>query len=188
MPEFNAMTVTAIIVGILFTGVSIFFINAILEFIVFLLVNQKFKSDFKKAVIHSQPEWEDIKDIAHTLGIKTRVANLRIKNFRLRILKGEESELSSHRSVIEDYLSKYKIDEPFEGMPNDLRIHMERLRDRLDSKDTHLLNPLASQINELLTINEKKRKRDRLYTAGGFFVGIAGLAFALFQHFTQLTG
>ncbi|MEQ1638888.1 MAG: hypothetical protein ABL903_19690, partial [Methylococcales bacterium] len=107
-----------------------------------------------------------------------------IKKYYREIMAGREEELSSHKELIKSYIDQYRKDEPFEGLPNEVRIHLERLRDRINGEE-QLLEPLTSQIKDLLTVNDKEKRHLKYYTIGGFFVGLAGVAFSIYTTFTQ---
>ncbi|KRW82830.1 hypothetical protein [Marinobacter sp. P4B1] len=141
-----------------------------------------FSNDFKDTVKHSQPTWEDVKEIASTRGLTQSKIQYTIRKYYREIMAGREDDLSPHKELIKDYIDQYRKDEPFEGLPNEVRIHLERLRDQIDGNE-HLLEPLTSQIKDLLTINKKEQKHQKYYTIGGFFVGLAGFTFAIYTSF-----
>jgi hypothetical protein len=143
-----------------------------------------FSKDFKDTVKHSQPDWEDIKEIASTRNLTQSKIQFTMRRYYREIIAGREDELASHKDLIKSYIDKYRKDEPFEGLPNEVRIHLERLRDHVKGSE-HLLDPLTSQIKDLLTVNAKENKHQKYYTMSGFFVGLAGLAFALYTYFSQ---
>ncbi|MHB1013925.1 MAG: hypothetical protein ACYC2W_01425 [Desulfurivibrionaceae bacterium] len=98
------------------------------------------------------------------------------------ILTGENKQLLAHKDLIRSYIEKHKEEEPFEGIPNDIRIHLERLREKINGQK-ELLDPLTNQIKDLLTINEKEKKHQKYYTIGGFFIGLLGFCFAIYSYF-----
>ena len=69
-------------------------------------------------------------------------------------------------------------------MPNEIRIHLEKLREQLNGEEQYI-EPLTGQIKELLKIYEKDKKQQRFYTAGGFFIAIISLLFAGYTSFLQ---
>jgi hypothetical protein len=141
-----------------------------------------FSNDFKDTVKHSQPTWEDVKEIASTRGLTQSKIHYTIRKYYREIMAGREDDLYPHKELIKGYIDQYRKDEPFEGLPNEVRIHLERLRDQIDGNE-HLLEPLTSQIKDLLTINKKEQKHQKYYTIGGFFVGLAGFTFAIYTSF-----
>lgn len=73
-------------------------------------------------------------------------------------------------------------DEPFEGLPLDLRIHLERIRESIgQEKEVHML-PLASQLQELSAANRKKVKRMWAFTIASFAATVVGVGFGAFPY------
>ncbi len=179
MPEwlYIALISVGVVGGIIFIS---WMLGSILEGIFEMKRISNFSKDFKDTVIHSQPSWEDIKEIASTRGLTQSKIQFTIREYYREIMAGREEDLSQHKELIKSYLSQYHKDEPFEGLPNEVRIHLERLRDQINGKE-HLLDPLTTQIKDLLTIKQKEKRQQKYYTIGGFFVGLVGLAFALYQ-------
>ena len=64
-------------------------------------------------------------------------------------------------------------------MPNEVRIHMEKLKEKLETNDKSL-EPLTHKIKELLEFNNSKNKRQRFYTFAGFIIGFFGFTYAIY--------
>ncbi|WP_447773431.1 hypothetical protein [Aeromonas veronii] len=182
MPEwfYFALISISVIGGFIFLSWAL---GSMLEDIFEMKQISNFSKDLKDTVKHTQPSWEDVKEIASTRGLTQSKIQFTIRKFNREIMAGREDELSPHKDLIKSYITQYRKDEPFEGLPNEVRIHLERLRDQINENE-HLLEPLTTQIKDLLTINQKEKRQQKYYTIGGFFVGLAGLAFALYTSFT----
>jgi hypothetical protein len=141
-----------------------------------------FEEDLRLAIKHSQPSWEQLADIAASRNIKNKDIFRVMQKLRREILTGRETDISTHLPVLEGYLDKLKEIEPFEGIPTEIRIHLERIKEQLTQYPL-LLQPLTSQIRELLSVNEKDKRQQKYYTIGGFFVGFLGFVFAAFSYF-----
>lgn len=173
--------VTLLIIGggLLFTIYTAWMIGLITDEYIQSKRVKEFEKDFEAAIQHSQPNWEEMKEIARTNNLsQTKVLRVFHKAMK-KILTGEAKEIEPHKDIIRSYIDKYNEEEPFEGMPSDIRIHLERLREKIDDK-AGLLDPLTNQIKDLLSINERERRHQKYYTMGGFFVGIIGLMFAAY--------
>lgn len=142
---------------------------------------KQFEEDLRLAIKHSQPSWEHLSNIASTRNIKNTDVYRILQKLLREILTGRESDLVSHQNVVEGYLAKIKEIEPFEGIPTEIRIHLERIKEQL-SNDIMLMQPLTGQIQDLLSVNEKEKRQQKYYTVGGFFVGFVGLIFAAFAY------
>jgi hypothetical protein len=143
---------------------------------------RQFEEDLQLAIKHSQPSWDQLADIASTRNVKNATVFWMLQKTMREILTGRNTDLVAHKPVIEGYLSKLKEIEPFEGMPNEIRIHLERIKEQL-TQSPDLLQPLTSQIKELLSINEKDKRQQKYYSIAGFFVGFIGLIFAGIAYF-----
>ena len=143
---------------------------------------EQFEKDFEESVKHSQPTWEEIKDIASTRRLTQIKVQHVFKNAKREILTGRNKDLEPHKEIIQNYLEQFQKDEPFEGLPNEIRLHLERMREKIDGSE-ELLEPLTTQIKELLLINDREKKVQKYYTVAGFFIGLLGFTFALFVYF-----
>ncbi len=101
------------------------------------------------------------------------------------LLVGKSQEYEPHKTLIESYLAQHKKAEPFEGLPTETRMHLGRLREALTGHD-HLLEPLTSQIRELVSVYESDKKAQKRYTAWGFFLGLFGVMFAAYTYLNPL--
>ena len=155
---------------------------SLLEDIFAMKLRKQFEDDLRLAIKHSQPTWEQLSDIASTRNVKNAEMFWVLQKLMREILTGRETVIAPHQAVVDGYLNKIKEIEPFEGIPTEIRIHLERIKEHL-SKDSLLLQPLTSQIRELLSVNEKEKHQQKYYTVGGFFVGFLGLIFAAFAYF-----
>jgi hypothetical protein len=144
-----------------------------------------FRTDFEDSVNHSQPTWGEMKEIASLRGLKESQIQRTLKEYVREIRAGRTPDLEKHLTLIKSYLDSYKNDEPFENLPSDLRIHLERLRENLN--DQLLLEPLTVHIKELVSINSKENRKLKFYTVGSFFIGLLGIALALYFYVSPIT-
>jgi len=140
---------------------------------------KEFEVDLVLAIKISQPSWPQILQIAASRQVRNERIYWILQRLLREILTGRNTELASHRDLVESYIKQMKETEPFEGMPKEIRIHLERLREQLTTP-AQSMEPLADQIRELLSVNDKEKRQQKYYTTGGFFVGILGLAFAVY--------
>lgn len=141
----------------------------------------KFRADLKKAIVHSQPSWEQVMLLARSHSLTKGMAYIQAVSLLRDVLTGDDKELQTHRSLIEGYLSVYSATDPYDGLPSETRLHLSRLRDALAGKE-HLLEPLTIQLRELVSVYERKQKRQQFYTTWGFMLGVVGLAFAAYTY------
>lgn len=143
---------------------------------------KQFQEDLILAVKNSQPSWSQVLQIAASRNVKNERVYWILQRLLREILTGRNSDLGPHKSLMEEYIAKMKESEPFEGMPKEIRVHLERLREQLPASP-HLMESLTRQIRELLSVNEKEKRHQKYYTVGGFFIGILGFLFAGYAYF-----
>ncbi|MBQ4773530.1 hypothetical protein WCT78_14985 [Pectobacterium versatile] len=80
----------------------------------------------------------------------------------------------------------YERDEPFEGLPSDVRLHLERVRDALGKENDHMLQPLASQLQDLNDENIRKHKKMWWISVMSLMFSIASLAFAAYVYYNPI--
>lgn len=138
---------------------------------------EEFTQDLVAAIKHSQPNWGQVLDIAETSQVNVKSAYEVSRKLYRDILTGKDPNLEEHRKLVESYIAKHKEAEPFEGLPTETRVHLERLREALAGNE-HILDPLTMQIRELVSIYEKDTRAQKRYAIWGFVVGLLGLFLA----------
>jgi hypothetical protein len=142
-----------------------------------------FRDDLVAAVLHSQPTWDQVVEIAETEEIPLSKVYLICRLLLKDILTGADpNKLKDHRALIETYIREHRRSEPFEGLPNEVRIHLERLSNALQGNSS-ILEPLTQQIRELVAMHSVESKKQRRYTRWGFFLGLLGFAFAAYTYY-----
>lgn len=157
-------------------------LDTVLEEYYSLKWQKEFAEDLKLAIEATQPTFDQVIQIARTRKVSNPSVQLIFQRLLRELLTGRDPSLLKHRVLLESYIARMDEAEPFEGMPSDIRIHLERIRDGAPQARP-FLEPLTAQIKELLSIYEKQKKQQRYYTTGGFFVGVVGLFFAALAYF-----
>lgn len=176
-----------VIVGMIFgLGAGVLFLSwmlgSILDDYFSIKWEKQFQEDLVLAVKNSQPTWPQILQIAASRHVRNERVYWILQRLLREILTGRNADLAPHKELVEGYIAKMKESEPFEGMPKEIRVHLERLREQLPASP-QMMEPLTGQIRELLAVNEKEQKQQKYYTVGGFFLGILGFVFAGFAYF-----
>lgn len=143
---------------------------------------EQLKKDIISATNYNQPSYEQLLDIADVSGADKALTYDLCREIMKDILINKDHELSQHHIVVEGYIKKHREVEPFEGMPSETRIHLERLSEVLADKD-YSLEPLTMQIKKLITIYEKENKAQKMYTMWSFFLGLIAILFAGYTYF-----
>jgi hypothetical protein len=183
MPIPEWIVVASIIGGALAVAAfAAWMLGSVLEDYFSMKWQKQFEEDLALAIKNSEPSWEQILQIAASRHVKHTQVYWVLQRTLREVLTGRNPDLAPHRAVVEAYIAKMKESEPFEGIPNEIRIHLERLREHLPATNG-LLEPLTSQIRELLAVNEKEQKQQKYYTVGGCFLGILGFIFAAYAYY-----
>jgi hypothetical protein len=147
-----------------------------------------FTDDLKASLGLGDPTWDQVVDFAKLRGVSQGDTHFVVRTLVRDILTGKDANLKEKLQLLEGYSSSHRASEPFEGMPNEIRIHLERLKE-LGTSAEQILEPLTSQIRDLLAIKSKEYSRQKLYTVGGLVVGVVGLVFAGYTYiFPPATG
>jgi len=176
-----------IIVTIVFVGLFIFVlyigwgIGELIEVFIYNKFVKAFEKDYVAAVKHTQPTWEEIKNISSLHFIKLETVGKINQKTLAKILTGEEQDLATHKTLIKSYIDEYNKEVPFEGLPSDIRIHLERIQDNR-SNINYSLSPLTDKIKELLVIKNNENKKLKFYTIAGFFIGLVGVGFSVYTY------
>ncbi|MDN3679295.1 hypothetical protein QWZ04_03000 [Vibrio tapetis subsp. quintayensis] len=94
---------------------------------------------------------------------------------------GVDNPESMKVEYFQKLFEKYESDEPFEGLPSEVRFHLEKVREVLTTQHEDLLRPLASKLQELNEENTKKQKRMWWVSLASLLVGLISLLFATFN-------
>jgi hypothetical protein len=114
---------------------------------------------------------------------------LNAKDIQLATRRQFKEALTSEKSIKDksDYFQRlfedYERDEPFEGLPSDVRLHLERVRKALGKENDHMLQPLASQLQDLNDENVRKYRKMWWISVTSLMIGIASLAFGAYVYY-----
>jgi hypothetical protein len=97
--------------------------------------------------------------------------------------EAEDEERDSLMTFFQSLFEELEKDEPFDGLPSDVRIHLERVRETVGKEKDHLLQPLAGQLQDLNSASKKKERWMIGLTVAGLLVGIIGAGFGAFPYF-----
>jgi hypothetical protein len=103
--------------------------------------------------------------------------------FELQTLNKEQIEILA-KEYFQNLYKEYEQDEPFEGLPSDVRLHLERVRETIGKEQDHMLQPLASQLQDLNDENIRKHKRMWWVSVSSLLLGVSSLAFGAYTHYS----
>lgn len=180
-----------ILSGIVFVIAMVFVwgVCRLIDELEFLCRRRRFRTDLMGALDESQPVWAEVCDIAELCNITKQDAFQEVKKLLRNVIVGREGKdrLKPHRGLLEAYMVEYRAEEPFEGLPGNTRLSLERLRRELGG-NSDVLHPLTNHFKELLQIHDAINRRQRAYTVGGFVIGVVGLAFGIYAWYYPVSG
>lgn len=139
-----------------------------------------FQEELQKAISKEEVTWEHIKLLARHHSVTSFGIKKTLEALASRVLTDENSSDEDFLPRIQEFLRELEIEQPFQGLPDDIQLHLQRIHEKL-SENAHLLQPLAQHLKELLAERSVTQRRQRRVTyvslavgLGGFFVGILG--------------
>lgn len=133
-----------------------------------------FEGDLLAAIGTKPPTWDQLKVIFTSRTVPHGEAKVVITNLLREALTGRRTEVRDQVSLLEGYLKCALDEEPFVDIPDSLRPHLARIQSRLGD-DSPFLQPLIKEIRELVEINSRDRRRQRIIAVVSLTVGIIGL-------------
>ena len=74
---------------------------------------------------------------------------------------------------------------PFEGLPSDVKLHLERIKEAHGDQNRNLMEPLATQLQDINIGNKRKNKTIWVLTIGSFIVGLVGVIMAFIPYMSS---
>ncbi len=90
-------------------------------------------------------------------------------------VKNNSLEFLSYIQKLYEYTERQA---PFEGLPSDVKLHLERIKQELGEANKNLMDPLATQLQDLNISNKRKNKVMWALTLASFIVGLVGMVMA----------
>ncbi|MBM0212729.1 hypothetical protein ALQ72_05165 [Pseudomonas syringae pv. maculicola] len=180
MPEWIIL-ISLFCLAVVAVGTLVWLLKVVTDVVFVLRSRSEFLKNLKLSLKHSQPEWDKVCDIAKTHGLTKfhayQVVEALVRDVRTG--KEEDQGVTSRLDKLDSYIAAYRQNEPFEGLPSETNLSLERLRIALGN-NSHLLHPLTDHIKDLHKIHNRTNHLQRFYTLGGFLVGIAGLVYGIY--------
>lgn len=175
-----------ILVGYLaFFGIALWFIGWMLTQIfedwISIRDQRDLFNDIRDALISKEIDWEGVKIIAASRVVEGNKLTRVLRKLYRESITGRDQELASKSAVLSGFIQQRNKEEPFEGLPSDIRVNLERVRDHI-SEDVALLEPTADQIQQLIDIEKVARRRDRVVAVVSLIVGVLGLSIAVYPY------
>jgi hypothetical protein len=143
--------------------------------------HKKLREDIEAAILNGIPSWEQIRAIEstyHLLTINSLKNNLNLL-IKSKVILGSQ-EHSAQLELLEGWKENLKSDEPFEGIPSELKLPLERIRKEAPEHQ-HLLEMLVSQLQEFSEKSTREKKQKNIISILSLAFGIAGFLVGAYQ-------
>ena len=137
---------------------------------------KKFRSALTKAVASGPISWKQVRVLADRYHLSQRYLSLCLTRLIADALEGNGGLTAQQVGLFEGHYDQVQKDEPFDGIPNDVRFHLERVREKLGKSDD-LLRPLAKQLQDLSSKTMTKERNMKFISLLSLLVGFVGAIF-----------
>ena len=96
---------------------------------------------------------------------------------RNQFIKAIETGQESLSKYFQDLYEQFEKGEPFQGLPPDVRLHLQKIKEAIGPDKDHLMGPLVTQLQDISVNNKRKEKWMWVFTIAGLVVGVVGLIF-----------
>lgn len=143
---------------------------------------KKFGEALKAAYNLNPPEWKHVEILSRRYLLDNHNLKSAIERLIEELITKNEVYNKEQVAYFDGLLFELKRIEPFEGIPDSLKIHLENVRNKIDD-DKYDLTPLSNELRNLTTRRAKERKFDRTLAIAGLVVGIIGAVFGGIPYF-----
>ncbi|WP_310596729.1 hypothetical protein [Aeromonas aquatica] len=151
-------------------------LNKVLSAVFIVISTQKFRANLNKAIKGSSTSWEDIKHLQEDAGISPNDCLWVLNKAKTSlIVSGEQKE--KERSLIESYIAALTQEAPYEGIPENIKIHLVTIQEQLNGANPIAL--LVKEIKALIASNKRESIIQKACTIGGFIVGVVGIVMTI---------
>lgn len=116
--------------------------------------------------------------------LTSRDTQILLRNQFSEAVKSEDGSRDEKINYFQELYEELEKDEPFEGLPSDVRLHLEKIRESIGKEKDFLMQPLASQLQDLNSSAKRKEKWMWGLTIASFAVGVVGVIFGAMPYFS----
>ena len=109
--------------------------------------------------------------------LTSRDTQILLRNQFSEAVKSADDKRDEKIKYFQGLYEELEKDEPFEGLPSDVRLHLEKIRESIGKEKDFLMQPLASQLQDLSSSAKRKEKWMWGLTIASFAVGVVGVIF-----------
>jgi len=146
------------------------------------LRRKSFASSLTDAYEANPPEFKHVEILAKAERLSKNCQKEAIETLLRRNLKSKESYSKEKIEYFDDLIKKIELKEPFEGIADNLKIHLEHL-DRTLGRSGYDFRPFTSELRDLAANKIKARKMNNYIAAISLLVGIVGTGLGVVGYF-----
>lgn len=176
-----------LVVGPLFIVVIFGLFVVLISLLDIIIRRYLFRRDVSNGIKHGDLVWEQVCDFAKLRNLTLHVAIHVIMKFKRKILVSPDKKGDAQIKIkkLDEYIAEYHKDSPFDGLPEETRLLLNDLRNKLGGK-AEPLHQLASHMREQLRSREWKYRRQGFYTFGGFVLAVVALIVTFYIYYNPL--
>lgn len=142
----------------------------------------KFCRALKDAYALKPPEWKHVEILSRRYFLDKKHLKIALERVLEECLTNNDEHSDDKIAYIDSLLTEIERSEPFEGIPDRLKVHLEHVREKVGDKDFDL-KPLSNELRDLTVARSKERKFDKVITVASFLVGVIGTVFGGISYF-----
>jgi hypothetical protein len=141
-----------------------------------------FISSLSVAYEANPPEFKHVEILAKAERLNKECQKEAIETLLRKNLKSKESYSKEKIEYFDALIKQIELKEPFEGIADNLKIHLEHL-DRTLGDSGYDFRPFTSELRDLAANKIKSRKMNNYIAVISLLVGIVGTGFGVVGHF-----
>ena len=164
------------LMGLAFCITVFYFLPVFLNEIDKSIKRKHFIRALNKAYEIEPPKWEHVEIIAKANRLNMECKKEALETMLRATITTKEAFTEDKLSYLEKQIEKIKSKEPFEGIPDNIKIHLEHI-ENMSSGNGYDLQPLANELREYNLSKIKERKFNKFIAVISLLVGLIGTVF-----------
>jgi hypothetical protein len=169
--------------GVLLVGIGIIIFAGIPVLIDELskhLNRTRFSTSFKQAYKINPPDWEHVQIMLKQNRLGKKCQKLSLEKILYDSLTLEDEHSKEKIKYIDSLIDEIKKDEPFEGLPDNVRIHLEHIRTFIGEKAFDL-QPLTNELRDISIKRARENKFNKVVSVISVILGLAGMVIGFYN-------
>lgn len=138
------------------------------------------RGQIKGGILSEDFSYADLRVISERWWQKEMDTTFTLKLMLADAVSTEDKELSNHKDLLRSLKKEHEINQLFSELPENVRLKLRELQSS-SSEGEEVIHHLASSLSTLYSKNQRAKKRDRVITLTGVFIGVAGLLLSILK-------